>query len=155
MIRGEVKNKVLKYLSPSEPKRFIKIHEESSIAQSSLAKFLAELVRDGFVKRTEKGYVLTEKGKQHVAVEDLMQKVVVKFNVPKVAKLVWDYNTLEGDKIRLKKFEFTPDEGKETIQFVLHFEDKTSFDLAKKLLNTSPNLIYTLPLFMKDTDKKY
>lgn len=62
MIRGEVKTKVLKYLSPSEPKRFIEIHKESGIAQSSLAKFLTELVRDGFVKRTGKGYLLTESG---------------------------------------------------------------------------------------------
>lgn len=61
MIRGNVKSSILRYCV--EPKAFGEIQRESAIAQSSLAKFLGELVEEGFVSKQSDGhYKVTEKG---------------------------------------------------------------------------------------------
>ncbi|MDG7037113.1 MAG: hypothetical protein JRM72_06995 [Nitrososphaerota archaeon] len=69
VINGQVKQRVLKYCK--EPKAFIQIHKESGIAQSSLAKSLNELKRDGYLVKDKKDglYCLTNKGKD--ALENL------------------------------------------------------------------------------------
>ncbi|MEM2074358.1 MAG: winged helix-turn-helix domain-containing protein [Nitrososphaeria archaeon] len=82
MIKGEVKIKILESLR--EPKTFMEIYRSTGIAQSSIAKFLSEFIKDGFVKKEDGKYSLTEKGKDALEQDSVQKSALAKFKSLKI-----------------------------------------------------------------------
>ncbi|MEM0054304.1 MAG: winged helix-turn-helix domain-containing protein [Nitrososphaeria archaeon] len=77
MIKGEVKIKILESLR--EPKTFMEIYRSTGITQPSIAKFLSEFIKDGFVKKEGGKYSLTEKGKEALEQDVVQKSALAKF----------------------------------------------------------------------------